>query len=126
MCNKFYDANRQRQASFRAKKQIKRESAILSTCVLNLFTTIRPHVLYDSVKSILFVSVFSLEGNIYAQLKGKFLLRAEMKSKKKIFFLEWPRARDEKKSRLEFFHFITKIVVTALVQQLSVAFSSSS
>lgn len=60
------------------------------------------------LKAILFVSL-SLE--IRAQLKGKIKVEAEKNSKTQsffsLFFLEWPRARDEKSRGWNFFHFIT-------------------
>lgn len=63
-------------------------------------------------KPILFVCVFffrsfALVEKSTLSLKGKIKVGAEKNLKKYIFFLEWPRARDEK-SRLEFFHFIKK------------------
>lgn len=101
----------------RAKVQFSR------IAVQNLFSNFTPSraILIDSTKAFFFclLSVSLLSSSlsltrkqiqIHAQLKGKIKVRAEKNLNKiffSLFFLEWPRARDEKSRGWNFFHFIT-------------------
>lgn len=152
----YFDSFRILQKCMRARRRQnervdeERESATRQLSRLTFWSptlyTIRPHVRYESAASSLFSFSSSRErmwvernANPKRSLANekkehKLKVRAEKNSKKifLLYFLEWPRARDEKSRGWNFFPFHyeqsthKKIVVTALVQQLSVAFSRSS
>lgn len=125
----FYDLGNPHVLAKRTSKARPREKLQLLSSEFSdsiHYLAIRPHVLYESAKVILLL-VCSLSIEIRAPLKGKIKVRAEKNSK--TFFVHYffwsGLARVMRKVAVGFFPFHYEIVVTALVQQLSVAFSLS-